>query len=71
MKWRTPRVGDKRERVRLAWLPVELNSGWIVWLERYVEVQERKVVWDTGGKSIGSWDTIELWDTVERKEWKP
>lgn len=65
MKWRTPKFGDKRERVRLAWWPVELNSGWTVWLRRYVEVQERKVALDKDGRPI------EFWDTIERKEWKP
>lgn len=65
MKWRTPKFGNDRERVRFAWRPVRLNNGWTVWLRRYVEVQLRKVAHDTDGSQFL------FWDTVERKEWKP
>lgn len=33
-------VGTQRRMVRFAWLPVRLDDGDTVWLERYVEVIE-------------------------------
>jgi len=33
-------VGDKRERLRFAWLPVTLDNGDRIWLEFYYLIQE-------------------------------
>jgi hypothetical protein len=39
MRWRTKQVGDTRTRRFLALLPIELDDGTTVWLER-VRVDE-------------------------------
>ena len=45
MKWREwngapPKVGDTRQRVRFAWIPVTTSDGWNVWLERYLSTEQ-------------------------------
>ncbi|MDB4726371.1 hypothetical protein OAF54_02950 [bacterium] len=37
--WRTsdhhPKPGDKKKREKFAWLPVDTDNGWTVWLGNY------------------------------------
>jgi len=43
MRWRTERppvAGDRRIVHEFALLPVRLNDGYTIWLEKYKEVQE-------------------------------
>ena len=37
MKWKheSPKLGDRRTEVRMAWLPTQLDDGYTVWLETY------------------------------------
>jgi hypothetical protein len=37
MKWKheSPKLGDRRTEVRMAWLPTKLSDGYTVWLETY------------------------------------
>jgi len=40
VKWEGPAVGSRRKRIRFAWLPVRIDSGIVVWLEKYLEHSE-------------------------------
>lgn len=51
MKWKIknilighkgPQIGDIKQKTKFAWLPTKLNAGYIVWLERYIEIKEYK-----------------------------
>ena len=37
MKWKheSPKLGDRRTEVRMAWLPTKLSDAYTVWLETY------------------------------------
>jgi hypothetical protein len=37
MKWKheSPKLGDTRREVKMAWLPTKLSDGYTVWLETY------------------------------------
>lgn len=38
-----PNIGDIKEKVRFAFLPIKINKENVVWLEKYVEVYEYKL----------------------------
>lgn len=56
MKWRTPKAGDARDRIRFALLPIALTSGETVWFERYC-VREELQRWpgDIGLRWVVVW----------------
>lgn len=64
MRWSVPKVtrysGKERTLTRFAWLPVTVDDGWCVWLERY-RVKERMI-------PTGSPDAVGglRWAVVER-----
>lgn len=61
MRWRTPADGDMRDVVRFAWLPVRLDSGQTVWLERYLSRQILRVY------RSGASDELRMdWETLAR-----
>ena len=35
-----PEIGDTKKIVKFAWFPVKINTRYIIWLERYIEVHE-------------------------------
>lgn len=37
MEWKTPRVGDRKTKVRFAWLPLDCADGKTRWLERVLK----------------------------------
>lgn len=57
MKWKPkekviPRQGDIKIKTKFAWLPVELDNGYKVWLERYNQyyMYSNVPVWDYMGR---------------------
>jgi len=54
MFWNAPEEGQQRVVNRFAWLPVELEDGTVIWLERYRRLEE----WKSGFFSPHTWDTL-------------
>lgn len=55
MKWKTTKSGEQRIATYFALLPIELDDGYTVWLQKYYGVE----TWDDGTTStgFGHWKT--------------
>ena len=66
MKWTPkpePRLGETRSKNVFAWLPTKLDNGrTVVWLERYVAIQEYRRI--PHPRQAGEY--LWLWETIRR-----